>query len=206
MPISGSANAGRGLSVRQLTFIFFGAIAVCAVFFALGFMVGANQTPSHSAPHVEQVSPRGEIPPEVNPPAQESQAPASAVPTPAANSSSVVEQDLKRGGPPAVAAPPVSQELPKTADQPPKEAATPDSESVTAVHGLMVQVAASRTEAHARSLAHTLRAHRFRAMVIPAQGGRLYRVQVGPFTSHQKALAAVHKLSREGFRPFIKKE
>src|SRR5579885_3570624 len=66
-------GALRSLSVRQLILIFFGAVGVCAVFFALGFLVGSNgRTPNPSAPQVERVAPPSEIPPTVNQPLESS--------------------------------------------------------------------------------------------------------------------------------------
>ncbi len=72
----------------------------------------------------------------------------------------------------------------------------------------MIQVAATHTEQDAQSLVKTLAAHGYHArLVTPQQAGArdsLYRVQVGPFGSREEAIRTLHKLSREGFKPFIK--
>ncbi|HET7100331.1 MAG TPA: SPOR domain-containing protein [Terriglobia bacterium] len=207
-------NNSKGLSVRQLTAIFFGAVAVCAMFFALGFLVGRNGRAHNAAlAAVEQVPPPSEIPPTVNPPAQNSDSNAAGV-NPASNdsSSSVTEQDLK----PTVPTP--SQQARQTAPAPPQKAAAatdspaaksaPEHPEESSARAMMVQVAAVHTERDARALVRKLKSRGFHARLLTPHQARahdhLYRVQVGPFTSRNQALPALHKLSREGFKPFIK--
>src|SRR5579884_975099 len=87
-------GALRSLSVRQLILIFFGAVGVCAVFFALGFLVGSNgRTPNPSAPQVERVAPPSEIPPTVNQPLESSDSGATS--NSKSQTPAVIEQDLK---------------------------------------------------------------------------------------------------------------
>jgi cell division septation protein DedD len=205
------AGTGRSLSLRQLTLIFFLAVVVCAVFFALGFVFGSNQNTSREAQSVEQVAPRSEIPPTVNPSAQE--APPSSTGAAAASeagSANVIEQDLKSAGnatPPAAASGQASERAlsPAQVGPAPHE---PEAGSVPtrprAPRGIMVQVAASHTEGHARSLVRKLRARGYRAVLIAPRGSRIYRVQVGPYRSHEEAVEAARRLRREGFRPFIR--
>ena len=57
MEYQGFESGSKSLSVRQLTLIFMGAVALCALFFAMGFVVGANEHNSSSGPVVEQVAP-----------------------------------------------------------------------------------------------------------------------------------------------------
>jgi len=59
----------RGLSAVQLVLIFLGGVAVCALFFSAGFLVGYNERLSKAPPVAEQVSPPSEIPPVVAQPA-----------------------------------------------------------------------------------------------------------------------------------------
>jgi DedD protein len=207
----GPAAGPRSLSVRQLVVIFFLAVAVCAVFFALGFVVANNQNTSRAEPTAEQVAPHSEIPPTVNPPEQESQAAA----TPPASeskpdSSTVVEQDLKSGAAPPLPAAPVERTTKEISTPSSTEAASPSSPAVpvpirsSEPRGIMVQVAASHTEAHARYLVHSLRARGFSAVLIAPRGAHVYRVQVGPFRSRREATRTARLLSQDGFRPFIR--
>ncbi|HLI31010.1 MAG TPA: SPOR domain-containing protein [Terriglobia bacterium] len=198
-----------GLSVRQLTLIFLGAVGVSAMFFALGFLVGNNRRAASAVPSVEQISPPGEIPPVVNPPAQSAQS-AGPAPNPAAGEASpIVEQDIKSQNAPspksqsnaaAVTLAPPSSSVPAPAQAP--------SLAETAGGRVMLQVAALRTQREARSLERRLKAHGFASVLLtPREAGtrdRMYRVQVGPFATRVKALAAQKKLKRAGFRSFIK--
>lgn len=209
------SNSGRGLSVRQLTFIFLGAVGVCALFFALGYLVGTNNRPPDSGLATEQVQPPGEIPPTVNPPAQTS----NSAQTQADHSSqaSVIEQNLNpsstraaAGAPPAASA---AKATPAPSDQnvqrQPQAAFVPvHSRTRPSAHGVMVQVSASHARQEASTLVKRLKSQGYSAaLVTPAEAGthdHIYRVQVGPYTSRREAMRVMEKLGRAGFRPFIK--
>ncbi|HTV53596.1 MAG TPA: SPOR domain-containing protein [Terriglobia bacterium] len=201
------ADSPRSLSVRQLVVIFFLAVAVCAVFFALGFVVGNTQNASRTEPTVEQVAPHSEIPPTVNPSVQESQPPVSESKP---GGPTVVEQDLKSGSMPPLPAEPVERSTKEMSSPSPSDATSPSSPVVfvpvrsSEPRGIMIQVAASHAEAHARSLVHNLRARGFSAVLIAPRGARVYRVQVGPFRSRREAATVVGRLRRDGYRPFIR--
>ena len=60
----------RGLSAHHLILLFLAGVAVCGVFFSLGFLVGFNERFSRSAPPTERVTAPAAIPPAVNPPAE----------------------------------------------------------------------------------------------------------------------------------------
>ena len=58
----------RGLSVRHLILFFLAGVAVCGVFFALGFLVGYNQRPAGAGGvETERLVSAGAVPPTVNP-------------------------------------------------------------------------------------------------------------------------------------------
>ncbi len=203
-----SEPTAGGLSVRQLAFLFFVAVAVCGVFFALGYMYGNNRRSSEQTTSVQQVPPPSEIPPPVNPPPESSNTSAnSSTPGPGSQSSAVIEQDLKGSS----ATPPTA-----SSNAPSKSTATSASPANSpqslplqrAPRGIMVQVSASHTESAARSLIARLNALGYRALLITGQesGGKVYRVQVGPFPSRHEAAQTVDKLDRQGFKPFIKEE
>lgn len=195
-----SARGGRGLSVRQLTFIFFGLVGVCGLFFALGYLAGTHNGPGTPVPVVEQTPAPAAFPPPINAPLQDASA---------ANSrqAAVIEQNLKPSGEaPAVAKP---EPVKLAASAPEKKAASSQAPSVLPTrpaHGVMVQVAALRTQGDAASLLRTLKTHGYPAVVLSgaASGDGLYRVQVGPFATRDAALRTLHRLSRQGFKPFIR--
>lgn len=205
-----STRGGRGLTVRQLTFIFFGLVGVCALFFALGYLAGSNSHSAGPVPVVEQTPAEGAPPPPVNAPLEDA---SSAAGSANARQATVIEQNLK----PEAPARPEPRQNKSAADAAAKESAAPpapaadknraeSSETSSSGRDIMVQVAALRTGSDAESLLHTLKTHGYPAVVLHGAAGRdgLYRVQVGPFTTRDEALRALHRLSRQGFKPFIR--
>jgi len=201
----------KGLSARQLILVFLTGVAVCGVFFALGFLVGYNERTSKLTPATERVAPSSAIPPTVNPPPDTSQ-PASK--EPAADATTVA---------PPEAAPPLaggakssSTEAPAPAAPPPAKPETHGAESAAPVPasgevgvGLTVQVAASRAKQDAEALVKILKDRGYPVFLVTPEyahaNDNLYRVQVGPFRSREDAEKVRKKLSEEGFKPFIKK-
>ncbi|MCL5670122.1 MAG: SPOR domain-containing protein [Acidobacteria bacterium] len=204
----------KGFSAWHLVLIFLGAVAVCAVFFSLGYVVGYNHGPAKASAQTETVTPATNIPPVVNTPPEssgmttESVSPAPAEPPvvrpqpleqPASEPASSVEQESAASSKPRAAA---RREI-----SPPAKVRTERPlESVRKGH-FAVQVIASRTRADAVTLIRLLEARRYRVFMVPPTGSRsgerLYRVQVGPFASRPQAERALHKLEEEGFKPFI---
>lgn len=217
---SRAAQQGRGLSVRQLTLIFFGAVGLCALFFALGFLLGVNRRSAASLPSVEQVQPPGEIPPAVDSSLQNAGAGSQA---PNAHQATVIEQNLKetslsKGMGEAESSSHVGQSAAKATKESSAARTAPLASARSArslgqtgpvgrvARGVMVQVAALRTGRDAQSLLHTLKLQHYAAvMLTPAEShDGLYRVQVGPFATRVEAVRALRRLSSQGFRPFIR--
>lgn len=212
----------KGPSARHLVLMFLAAVAICAVFFSLGYVVGYNHSPSRTSPVTENVGNPGNIPPTVNPPSEDS--------SPSPNQSVQAENVGQEANsvPPPVRPKPLPPEPVATA-QPQSEPAKPPKlvtrakpkqkpapakqrnaePSPTADSGgrYVVQVMASRTRADAVRLARLLETHDYRVFIVTPQQSHvpdhLYRVQVGPFSSRAAAERARHRLEGEGFRPFI---
>lgn len=184
MPVTADRQA-RGLSVKQWTLVFFGAVVLCAIFFAVGYLVGSHGPKTVAGPAVEQVPPPSAVPAPINPPLEDTAAPSTS--SPASRGATVIEQNL-----PARSA---------------GQRASADGEPAGHA-GVMIQVAALSTQSDAESLLKTLKAHGYHAVLVTPQeaGGRdnLYRIQIGPFGSRDQALKPLQKLSQQGFRPFIK--
>ncbi len=211
----------KGPSARHLVLMFLAAIAVCGVFFALGFVVGYNHSPSKTTPVTENVTGSGNIPPTVNPPAGgPSQASSGGMETEnvSPGSASIPKPEHPQPVPksPVAAAPaqaqkPAARSVPQkkpvikpaaTAQKRPAPAATTPSGSHFAV-----QVMASRTKVDAENLAKLLKSHGYHVYVLSPQQAHakdnLYRVQVGPFPSRVAADRARDKLEGEGLSPFV---
>ncbi len=199
--------SGYDLSVRQLSLIFVALVVLCGMFFALGFIVARNQQPAVSAPTVERIPPPGATPPEVNAPLQSSSLASSPPSNAKSSSSGVIEQDLKGAGGVASAQAQPTPAVSSTATSSSTVSPAP-APAAAAPQGMMVQVLASRSKENAQSLVNRLKRDGYPAKLITPQeageGGHVFRVQVGPFKSRETALRVLRRLSRQGFKPFIK--
>lgn len=211
----------KGASARQLVLMFLAAVAVCAVFFSLGFVVGYNHAPSKGVPVTENLSPSGEVPPTVNPPSGGSgqpssqgmqtekinaespsipqpERPAPLQPTPAATAEVETPRAPKKAAPKKVAE---NKRAPATLNH-----TTSRAPSTFGVH-FAVQVMASRTKTDAGNLVKLLKSRGYPAYLVTPQEVNakdgLFRVQVGPFASRVDADSTRDKLVGEGFRPFV---
>jgi len=74
--------------------------------------------------------------------------------------------------------------------------------------GILIQVGAVTSRQEASKVADTLRGRGYPALVLtPAQVGAkdtFFRVVAGPYRNHDAASAALRKLVKEGYRPFIR--
>jgi len=193
----------EGLSVRQLVLLFLAGVAVCAVFFALGFVVGYNERPSVYVAESERVAGSGSvIPPVVNRPVENDQPPPTSTSSPAGKASEPQTERLsetERAEPSE--APPVSQK--------PSNPRSDSSEANSrAEAGIVLQVVASSSQKDAENLVSTLKSRGYPAFLVTPQqahaSDNLFRVQVGPFATRQNAEKFRKKLSDEGFHPFFR--
>jgi len=196
-----------GLSARQLILFFFAGVAVCAVFFALGFLVGYNERAPTVAADTERVTPPSDIPPTVNPPM------GSAKPA-ATGSSAKAEEPLSEeviSSPPGrgQAAPARGARAAGTADAASVESSAAAAESRAGRQGgLAVQVVASSSRQDAATLVGVLKGRGYSAFLLTPgdvrSGDKLFRVEVGPFSSRAEAEKVRQKLASEGFKPFLR--
>ncbi|MEJ2007875.1 MAG: SPOR domain-containing protein [Acidobacteriota bacterium] len=212
----------KGPSARHLVMMFLAAVAVCAVFFSLGFVVGYNHSPSRITPVTENVGSPGNIPPTVNPPAEDSSLSpnqkvqaenigqeASSVPPPVRPKPLPPEPAATAPTQPKPAKPPklVTRAKPKHKPAAAKQRQSKPSHAADSGGRYVVQVMASRTRADAVRLVRLLETHDYRVFIVSPQQSHvpdhLYRVQVGPFPSRAAAERARHRLEGEGLRPFI---
>jgi cell division septation protein DedD len=210
-----------GSSARNLVLMFLAAVAVCAIFFSLGFVVGYNHSPSKVNPVTENVTNSGNIPPAVNAPADASTQPANQgieAENVGSNAGSAPppERPQPLGRAPAETAKPTVQ---RTAESvAPQRAArsrpAPERTSRAAHTGstsggshFAVQVMASKSRTDAENLVKLLKARGYPAFILTLQQSQandnLYRVQVGPYPSRVGADSVRDKLEGEGFRPFV---
>jgi len=212
-----SLRDDTGLSTRHLLLIFLAGVAVCGVFFSLGFLVGYNERSGRMSPTAEQVATPATIPPTVNPPPETvplGSTPATSIPSRVASPPA--------GSPPASA--PKTASFSKAALAPARASAAPsakgDQQSETdttgrslagtapAEGGFAVQVTAMRTKQDAEAVVRVLKGRGYPVFLVPPApapaSDNLYRVQVGPFASRDLAEKASAKLKQQGFKPFIR--
>jgi cell division septation protein DedD len=217
-----SLRDDKGLSTRHLILAFLAGVAVCGVFFSLGFLVGYNERSARMSAVTERVLTPATIPPTVNPPLETTPG----GPSGAAPSTTTVPPPL---APPQASAPPSppNEQKPVTAPQmPPSVTAPPPSPAPVETEpgtgtaaappagagevgvGFTVQIAASRTKEDAEALVKILEGRGYPVFVVTPEyahaNDNLYRVQVGPFTSQGDAEKVRAKLAQEGFKPFVR--
>ena len=209
-----------GTSARHLVLMFLAAVAVCAVFFSLGYVVGYNHSPSKSGPVTENVSGSGNIPPAVNPPSGgSSESTAGGLVTENVSPGSTPATQSESAPPPQapVAAPTHAERQPREKAAAPRkavktEARTPKSRPVAPPAAspsshFAVQVMASKNKVDADHLVKLLKSRGYPVFILTPQQAHahdnLYRVQVGPFTTRVAADLTRDKLVGEGFRPFV---
>jgi cell division septation protein DedD len=218
----------KGLSAIQLALVFLSGVAVCAVFFALGFVVGRNQQPPTVAAETERVSPPAPTPtpvsaatggapsgeasnPSLAPPptgGQANSAPGSSQGTQATGNQKPSEPGLESKSLPAA---PASESARSAAPQ--TGVAAPAASPSTAAPapgagGIIVQVAATSARVDAERLVGLLKSRGYPALLVTPEtaglGDELFRVQVGPYKSRAEALGIRDKLLADGFKPFVR--
>jgi cell division septation protein DedD len=100
-------------------------------------------------------------------------------------------------------APKTSQQIAANANRPPAISEAPKNGTVAGAYSL--QVTAVRRESDAMDLARRLQKKKFPAFVLPPQGNKYYRVQVGPYSDLKSAEAAKKGLESAGFRAIVKR-
>jgi len=226
-----SEDVAKSLSAGQLVMLFLAGAAVCGVFFSAGFWLGHNERETPLTPVTERVSQPTDVPPLVAQdssgaaddsgasaskdasPAPVDTQPAPLRPQPLSSSTAVASEAPAKPGinsrkSSVVAAPEETSDSNSTA-----RAAIPSATSLRepAAGGssFLIQVAATSTQPDAIKMVKALKALGYAVIfVTPEQahaGDNLFRVQVGPFATHESAEKAKAKLIQDGFKqPFIK--
>jgi len=212
----------RGLSTRHLILVFLAGVAVCGVFFTLGFLVGYNERSVRMAPVTERVATPATIPPAVNTPLETTpvgssgaapsttSVPPPVAPLQASAPASPTSEEKPAAAPGSALPATAPHALPAEAEREPElGATTTPSAAVGEVGvGFTVQVAASRTKQDAEALVKILEGRGYPVFLVTPEyahaNDNLYRVQVGPFKSREDAAKVRTKLTQEGFKPFIR--
>ncbi len=188
------------LGTGKMLALFFGLVALCAVFFAMGFSLGRSSGLKPSA--AEASPPATTNAANVRPSAVKPTAPAADMTFYKAVSDKNADSQLtaKNGDTPAPAADAAATSpAPATTTPPPDPAVAPP------LNGYYVQVAAVSKQEDADSLVDALKKKQYPAFSANTQPDKLFHVQVGPYADIKDAEAMRGKLVSDGYNPILKK-
>ena len=190
------------LGTGKLLVLFFGLVAICAIFFALGYSLGrksepviattsAPTTPSLSA-NTTKASSGSAAPPMTFYKAVEQKEATSELTPPA---------DTKTDG----AASPTTAVSSGTPTQAPQSTGVDPTTTLPAT-GYFVQIAAVTKQEDAQALVDALKKKDYPAFVAPqSTSDKLFHVQLGPFAEQKDAEAMRTRLIGDGYNPMVKK-
>jgi cell division septation protein DedD len=183
------------LGTGKMLALFFGLVALCAMFFGMGFSLGKNSAKPggdvQAGPGAPGVRPTAVKASETRPPSDLTFCKAVGQKDPN------TELASKTADAPAEApakAPPADSDAPP---DPAALAATPSS--------YFVQVAAVSKQEDAAALVDALKKKQYAAFAASAAGDKLFHVQVGPFSDIKDAESARGQLVKDGYNPILKK-
>jgi DedD protein len=191
------------LGTGKMLALFFGLVALCGVFFGLGFSLGRGSVRPMATNDASQVTSG----PALRPSAMKSGG--------AQNSAdmtyykAVENKDASPQSAPA-ATPPKDDSAKTDAAKPPENSApksdAPDPMTATAGPGYFVQVAAVSKQDDAQALVDALKKKQYAAFTANTSASdKLFHVQVGPFSDLKEAEATKAKLVSDGYNPILKR-
>ncbi len=184
------------LSTGKLLGIFFGMVAICAVFFSLGYAVGKGSSTANAqvitdSSELSAISSSGGAKPT---PARTP--PASETPAEPAADASEAKADAKSDA---------KADSSSTPAESTSKTATPELNNTPGT-GFMVQVAAVSKKEDAEALVAALRKKQYPVLVVNnVPNSPYFHVQVGPFSQQKDAEAMRTKLASDGYNAILKK-
>ena len=193
------------LGTGKLLVLFFGLVAICAVFFALGYSLGRkSESPlaASGAAALPQTTPGT---------AKATSSSANAPAQPMTFYKSVEQKEATA----ELTPPDTKTDTTTTASNSPtpppatnaSAPASPPDASATLPSGAayFVQVAAVSKQEDADALVDALKKKQYPAFVAPQSTDKLFRVQLGPYSDVKEAEAMRAKLIGDGYSPILKK-
>lgn len=188
------------LGTGKMLALFFGLVALCAVFFATGFSLGRGSGLKPSA--AEVAPPAATTSASVRPSAVKPTAPAADMTFYKAVSDKSADGQLTAQNKDTVApATDAATIQPVTASNPPQA----DPAVAPPANGYYVQVAAVSKAEDADALVDALKKKQYPAFSATVQPDRLFHVQVGPYADIKDAETMRGKLVGDGYNPILKK-
>ena len=186
------------LGTGKLLFLFFGLVAICAAFFAVGYSLGRKSEPGITTA-IAAPSPQ----------------PAAAKTKNATNGSAQPPMTFYKSVEQKDATPDLTTE-PKTdnssaqantapAQNQPSAPNTPDPMTTLPTAGYLVQVAAVTKQDDAQALVDALKNKQYPAFIAAPTSDKFFHVQLGPFSDIKDAEIIRAKLISDGYNPILKK-
>jgi len=199
---SSSQDTEITLGTTKLLVLFFGLVAICALFFALGYSLGRKAEPgitTASAAASPQITPGGTKP--------------AGAPSATMTFYKAVEQKDANGeltpaanDPKSVSKADAQANAPAATDQSASAAANaPDPTTTLPTAGYSVQVAAVSKQEDAESLVDALKKKQYPASANTSSTDKFFHIQVGPFSDIKEAEAMRARLISDGYNPILKK-
>jgi DedD protein len=183
------------LGTGKMLALFFGLVALCAVFFGMGFSLGKNSTKPNG--DVQAAAGASNVRPTAVK-AAEPRAPSDLTFYKAVGQKDPnAELTAKTADTPASAA---AKAAPADSDAPPDPTAVAAGQN-----SYFVQVAAVSKQEDAAALVDALKKKQYAAFASSAAGDKLFHVQVGPFSDVKDAESARGQLVKDGYNPILKK-
>ena len=186
------------LDVFKLLALFFALVALCGVFFGLGYSWGRNSArslPLDVAPPAAVVAPEHPSAAKTN----DNQNASSNLTFYKAVADKNADSQLATkdsSAPPEPAAPPPAEE---------SKPATPAPAVVSPTNGYFVQVAAVSKQEDAEALVDALKKKLYPAVIANASADKLFHVQLGPYGDVKDAEGVRSKLLTDGYNPILKR-
>ena len=184
------------LGTGKMLVLFFGLVALCAVFFGMGYSLGKS-----SAKPMGDVQAAVSGPSSIRPTAVKAAEPHA--PSDLTFYKAVGQKDPNAAlteKPADASANPVAKSVPAEGDAPPDPTAL-----VSGQNNYFVQVAAVSKQEDADALVDALKKKQYAAFAANAPGDKLFHVQVGPFSDIKDAESARGQLVKDGYNPILKK-
>jgi DedD protein len=196
MPTATSQDTEITLGTGKMLALFFGLVALCAVFFGMGFSLGRSSVriASPDVPATTTVTTGGQRPSAVK--TNNATTPADmtfykAVESKDGNTQPVVKE--------------AAAETSETAAPTSAATATPDPTAPPSVNSYYVQVAAVSKAEDAAALVDALKKKQYPAFSTNTPTDKLIHVQVGPYSDIKDAELMRGKLVSDGYNPILKR-
>ncbi len=183
------------LGTGKMMVLFFGLVALCAVFFGMGFSLGKNSAKPSGDVQAATPGSSGLRPTAVK--NTDPRPPSDLTFYKAVGQKDADAQLTTKSTDAAASAEPKSQ--------PPDSNAPPDPTVLSPQNGYYVQVAAVSKPEDAEALVDALKKKQYAAFAANTPGDKLFHVQVGPFSDIKDAESARGKLVSDGYNPILKK-